>query len=57
MKAVISDREKVDKEKVQNTPDVSVLNLLVVGDEVEEPQIEMELNLPCPLLTKTNSLK
>ena len=47
MKAIISDREKVAKEKVWNTPDVSVLNVLVVGEEVEEPQVDgVKLTMP-----------
>ena len=52
MEVVVSDREKVAKEKVWNTPDTSVLNLLVVGEEVEGPQVD-GVKLTMPTLDQT----
>ena len=56
IKAGISDREKGGKEKVWNTKDTSVLNLVVVGEEVEWPQVD-GVKLTMPTLDQTQQFE
>ena len=42
--------------KVWNTPDASVLNLVVVGEEVEEPQVD-GVKLTMPTLDQTQNFE